>query len=138
MITYEPRPGSLADKVIQHLRQHGGVMYPQQICKLWGCKSGNIAHNLAHAINHGLIVREGFARGSIYRLGGQEADPAWAPSAADAEPKEPPLQVVIYGDGEVAVKGHAIGTDDDETAVFTQDQIAFLVSRVARPLVQVA
>lgn len=139
MIDYTPRPGSLADLVISHLRKHPGtVLYPAQITKLFNCKSGNIAHNLHSALKNGVLVREGFARGVLYRLVG-ENDAAWVQQpGAQAEPQEPPLQVVIYGDGDVAVKGHAVSDHDAETSVFTLEQVAYLVSKVARPLVQVA
>jgi hypothetical protein len=138
MNNYQPRQGSLGARVIEHLRIHGGRIKPAEITLIFSAK--NIANNLAGAIEHGALIRHGNAASTAYGLPPDEAAQVASVAEPDDAQDKPdqPLEIVMYGDGDVAVKGHAVSEHDADTAVFSSAQLAFLVRRLTQPFVQVA
>lgn len=140
---YVPHPGSVPARVIAHMQEHDGQMSTGAIAELLQVPKANVYPCLAAAVKHGLLVRDK----STFTLGdGTPPAPTLRPVAAASvgtahkapAGAESLLDIVIYGDGDVAVKGHMVGEHDESTAVFSRAQIALLVQTVTRPLVEVA
>lgn len=61
---YTPREGSLPARLIAHLQEHGGSMGRKQIAELLDIPPNNVPPNMAAAVHHGALVRDG----GSYRL----------------------------------------------------------------------
>ncbi|HEY0915684.1 MAG TPA: hypothetical protein VGE22_12505 [Solimonas sp.] len=131
--TYKPRKGALAHSVHQHLVEagEGAQISVQDIVAQFGGTQESVITQLRSAVNNRLldftkVVPEGAAPGTrpvrFYRLAGPEPE---------AEPTDGPLSMARYSDGDVAVKGMAVG--EDGTAMFTRQQLQELVDFVTQP-----
>lgn len=150
--------------MIALLQEHGGRPIRNAVAAhALGTPPKNMRPCLDAAVQHGLIVK---VRGG-YGLPGLDLDGAeWATpeparkmrtlkqvaadshaeraeQAANAElgavdaTDAPPLNVVMYNDGDVAVKGHMV-SDDGATAVYSRAQLTYLVQQVTRPFVEIS
>jgi hypothetical protein len=117
---YTPRAGSLAQKVIDHLTEHGGTLTSGEIAQTFG-HAGGVSTLLRKAVEVGLLTAEKISNAFTYSLPEPEAEPA---------PTDGKLQISFYHDGDVGVVGATI-TDDG--VVFTKDQLVQLFQRVTTP-----
>ncbi len=51
--TYTPRPGSLVERISQHLQQHGGTLTSGQIAELFGTTPNCVMSSIRNALDHG-------------------------------------------------------------------------------------
>jgi hypothetical protein len=51
--TYTPRPGSLVERISQHLQQHGGTLTSSQIASLFGTTPNCVMSSIRNALDHG-------------------------------------------------------------------------------------
>jgi hypothetical protein len=143
MKTYEPGAGSVAARTIDALKQHPEGLSAKAIGALIDLPSKNIEPSLLAAIKHGHVVKQGRNRGAVYLLPQHGADQAGAVKVAPAEAPNveagaPLLEIAMYSNGDICVKGHQISVDDDGTAIFNVDQMAYLVERVCTPMIEVS
>lgn len=90
---YAPKEGSIPARVIAHLQEHGGTVDRGDVAELAQIHRKNVDNNLAAAVSHGLLVRDGLT----YHLPGAMNDGAaqadgdtWGGAARPAFPVAPP------------------------------------------------
>lgn len=98
---YTPREGTIPARLIAHLHEHGGTIDSAGVAELLQIDRGNVYSNLAVAVKHGLLVRDGITYslslntaskpvGELQQAWGGASKPAFPaapPRAADPEPK---------------------------------------------------
>lgn len=84
MTDYYPAPGSLAEKAIAHLEEHGGQLTPNELANLFGEPPKNVMNMLRLAVKYKLLQHHQGGRGrSAYAM------PGWQFSFDDAQPTTP-------------------------------------------------
>jgi hypothetical protein len=117
-LNYVPRKGSIPDRVIKHLEEHGGSLLGSEIAKMYGGGGKGIATQLHRAVDAGLLAIEKSGISYVYSLP--------QPISTDGE-----LQIASYSDGDVSVSG---GTPlEDGGVMYTKAQIEQLVRHVSLP-----
>jgi hypothetical protein len=123
--TYTPRTGTLAARLIAHLTEAGvSTMSSAEIGQQFDVASG-VSTMLSKAVDAGLLIAEKGAGGRMeYSL-----------------PEPPPepggeLQIALYHDGDVGVKGGVEG--EDGSVLYTKAQIEQLLRRVTAPHIVLA
>lgn len=148
-MSYTPRAGSLADRVINHLKKHGGEIRSADIIKLFKTSSNNIHALLQAPLGNGTLVKRkdddghvwyGLGSGSTAGLkaavGRKAKTKATAPADAPADPlttdDEPaadaptdPLTMSRWSDGDLVITGHQ--TTDEGAVVLTRKQVEQLL-----------
>lgn len=114
---YVPRPGSVPEKVIQYLTEHGGTLCSAEVMEKFG---GNKSTStlLRKAVDAGLLEVEKNGRKWFYSLPGE-------PTAPDGR-----LKIGLYDDGDVSVCG---GTPIDGGMLYTRAHIEQLLRQVTAP-----
>jgi hypothetical protein len=90
---YKPREGSMAARLIAHLQEHGGSMGRKQIAELLGIPPNNVPPNMAAAVHHGALVRDGGTYALPLGTATQPAadlQQAWGGAGKPAFPSAPP------------------------------------------------
>lgn len=100
---YQPREGSVPARLIAHMKERGESCSRNAIANLLNIDRKNVINNLAAAVAHGMLVRDGdiysLPRGTATRaaadlqnawgVGAKPAFPAAPPRAGDPPPKPP-------------------------------------------------
>lgn len=141
MSHYTPRPNSLAGRVVAELAERPRVLTSSEISKMFDVPSASVGASLKIAVQHGVIMLRLIGAGARPRC--EYYPPHFDPPASTLPAAEPrakaqPLDITMYDDGEVHVRGHLIGVDEDGLAVFSAKQLAYLVARVCTPVVEVS
>jgi hypothetical protein len=139
---YIPQARSLAHQVCKELAERPRAMTASEISKMFGVPSGSVNASLRACVAHGaLITRTVMLNG---RKSSEYFPPGFEPPTAAAvdskrTAKALPLDIVLYHDGEIHVRGHLISADagDDGLAIFSPKQMAYLVARVCTPIIEV-
>lgn len=132
---YRPREGTLIVKVITKLQAEGGALDSNTIAAAFGAEPTSVAAQLKPAVLGGLLARQRQA----YKTRGYEWSLTDKGKAFDVqtltqgEVDNKPLDICIWGDGDVIVSGHR--TTENDEAIFSPAQIRQLVLRLATPTV---
>lgn len=105
--TYTPRPGSFAEKAVEHFRAHPDAEESSiALAALIECKSESVSALMQAAVANGLIATRREGRFCYFSLGTGEAVETDQPGA-DQEAEEPAdhLTVALYNDGELLMSG---------------------------------
>lgn len=68
---YTPQRGSVPDRVIRHLRRHGGVLTRAQVSEQFGTPAASVVPTLLRAVQSGHLARLTVAGIAAYGLGSQ-------------------------------------------------------------------
>ena len=139
---YTPQARSLAHLVCRELAARPRAFASGDIAKMFDVPSSAVNASLRACVAHGALQMRTVMHNSRSRC--EYYPPGFEPPDATSEPckrstKAQPLEVVMYDDGEIHVRGHRIGAaaDDNGLAVFTAKQMAYLVARVCTPIIEV-
>lgn len=105
--TYTPRPGSFAEKAVEHFRAHPDALFSSAaLAALIDAPSGSISAITEAAVANGVIAVRREGRSCYYSLGTSEAAETDQPGN-DNEAGEPAdhLTVALYNDGELLMSG---------------------------------
>lgn len=94
MIGYTPQAGSVPARLIAHLQIHGGSIDRSDIAALLQIHRKNVDNNLATAVTHGLLVRDGatycLAGDRVDSTAGSDLHTIWGGASKPAFPSAPP------------------------------------------------
>lgn len=141
-MSYKPRAGSLADRVINHLKTTGGEISSIDLSKRFKTATNNTNALLKDALSSGTLVKRKDETGHVwYGLGAAQwlqeppplldairnrkasaAAPAGAPAPAD---DTDPLTMARWSDGDLVITGHA--TTEEGAVVLTREQVKQLL-----------
>lgn len=105
--TYTPRPGSFAEKAIEHFRAHPDAEESTSaLAALIECKSENVSNLMKAAVANGVLAMRREGRFCYFSLGtGDAADTDQPGTDHEAEQPADGLIVALYNDGELLMSG---------------------------------
>jgi len=154
--TYHPTRDSVPDKAMILMRQHGRGLRSGEIADGTGYRASNIGNILQPAVTHGAVLKIGSGQG-VYWCLPEHAGPQFAPpdglartaranqadvgnpASDDQDEDAAPLEIAVWHDGDVIVKGGIeVGWHDGDKGIsYNRAQIEQLVRMLTQPTVAV-
>lgn len=104
--TYTPRPGSFAEKAIEHFRAHPDAEESSSaLAALVECKPESVSALMAAAVANGVLAMRREGRFCYFSLGTGEVADTEPGTDHEAEQPADGLTIALYNDGELLMSG---------------------------------